>query len=162
RARQAVGDDGRSQSVIRTAHGRGVMWVAPVEVESMPRAAEPAAAARTGRARPDAPPKATTARYWPWLLLALLALTVIAFAAYRVMFPPSTTAATAQAATREYSVALKPIAGEIGSDLAEAGPALLAVLLARDGIRLLQADDGDATDWQQDSASLHQRLGVDA
>jgi DNA-binding winged helix-turn-helix (wHTH) protein len=30
-ARQAIGDDGRSQQLIRTAHGRGYQFVAPVD-----------------------------------------------------------------------------------------------------------------------------------
>ena len=33
-ARQAVGDDGRQQRVIRTVHGRGYQFVAPVDVEA--------------------------------------------------------------------------------------------------------------------------------
>lgn len=35
-ARQVTGDDGVSQSVIRTVHGRGYRWVADVEVDAMP------------------------------------------------------------------------------------------------------------------------------
>ncbi len=31
KARQAIGDDGQQQAVIRTVHGKGIRWVAPVE-----------------------------------------------------------------------------------------------------------------------------------
>jgi pimeloyl-ACP methyl ester carboxylesterase/DNA-binding winged helix-turn-helix (wHTH) protein len=47
-ARQAVGDDGRSQRMIRTVHGRGYRFVAPVEVFVTP-AGPPAAAGLTER-----------------------------------------------------------------------------------------------------------------
>ena len=43
-ARQAIGDDGRSQRLIRTAHGRGYQFVAPVEEVTQPEAAASAAA----------------------------------------------------------------------------------------------------------------------
>jgi pimeloyl-ACP methyl ester carboxylesterase/DNA-binding winged helix-turn-helix (wHTH) protein len=45
-ARQAVGDDGRSQRLIRTVHGRGYRFVAPVEVFVTP-AGPPAASGPT-------------------------------------------------------------------------------------------------------------------
>ncbi|MGE5287891.1 MAG: winged helix-turn-helix domain-containing protein, partial [Micromonosporaceae bacterium] len=35
-ARQAIGDDGRSQRLIRTAHGRGYQFVAPVDEAARP------------------------------------------------------------------------------------------------------------------------------
>jgi predicted ATPase/DNA-binding winged helix-turn-helix (wHTH) protein len=37
-ARRAVGDDGRAQRVIRTVHGRGYQFIAPVEHETAPAA----------------------------------------------------------------------------------------------------------------------------
>jgi pimeloyl-ACP methyl ester carboxylesterase/DNA-binding winged helix-turn-helix (wHTH) protein len=49
-ARQAVRDDGRSQQMIRTVHGRGYRFVAPVEVFVTP-ASGPAAAARASERR---------------------------------------------------------------------------------------------------------------
>jgi pimeloyl-ACP methyl ester carboxylesterase/DNA-binding winged helix-turn-helix (wHTH) protein len=42
-ARHAVGDDGQSQRMIRTVHGRGYRFVAPVEVFVTPAAGAPAA-----------------------------------------------------------------------------------------------------------------------
>jgi DNA-binding winged helix-turn-helix (wHTH) protein len=36
--RQAVGDTGRDQRVVRTAHGRGYQFVAAVEAEALPAA----------------------------------------------------------------------------------------------------------------------------
>lgn len=41
-ARRAVGDCGRRQSVIRTVHGRGLRWVAPVAAPPAPPASPPA------------------------------------------------------------------------------------------------------------------------
>ena len=46
-ARQAIGDDGRSQRLIRTAHGRGYQFIAPVD-----EAAQSDAAAGVSRPRP--------------------------------------------------------------------------------------------------------------
>jgi pimeloyl-ACP methyl ester carboxylesterase/DNA-binding winged helix-turn-helix (wHTH) protein len=48
-ARQAIGDDGRSQRIIRTAHGRGYQFVAPVDEA---RRSDPAA-----RVSPTPPPQ---------------------------------------------------------------------------------------------------------
>ncbi|WP_328518734.1 alpha/beta fold hydrolase [Kribbella sp. NBC_00359] len=39
--RRALGDDGHSQRMIRTQHGRGYRFVAPVEARAVPRATEP-------------------------------------------------------------------------------------------------------------------------
>lgn len=50
-ARRVVGDDGITQHVIKTVHGRGYRWVAEVGVAAAPQGAEPGAATR-----PDAPP----------------------------------------------------------------------------------------------------------
>ena len=64
--RQAVGDDGRRQSVIRTVHGRGYEFVAPVEVlGSAPPGAADAGAARpevVSARRPGAAPIASPAK----------------------------------------------------------------------------------------------------
>jgi DNA-binding winged helix-turn-helix (wHTH) protein len=43
KARRALGDDGDAQAVIRTVHGRGLRWVAPVTVEPIPDAVPVAA-----------------------------------------------------------------------------------------------------------------------
>ena len=52
-ARRAVGDDGQSQTVVRTIHGRGYRFVAPVaELEDAVASVETAATA----AAPAAPP----------------------------------------------------------------------------------------------------------
>ena len=56
-ARQAVGDSGRAQSVIRTAHGRGYQFVAPLAVSPTTSAGappRPAAVAVADRAAPSA------------------------------------------------------------------------------------------------------------
>lgn len=44
-ARAAIGDDGRSQRCIRTVHGRGLQFIAPVEVLDEPHGARPTVAA---------------------------------------------------------------------------------------------------------------------
>jgi pimeloyl-ACP methyl ester carboxylesterase/DNA-binding winged helix-turn-helix (wHTH) protein len=49
-ARRAVGDDGIAQRLIKTVHGRGYRWVAPIE-----ELAEPAGS--QDRQRPDPPPR---------------------------------------------------------------------------------------------------------
>ncbi|MGH9217097.1 MAG: alpha/beta fold hydrolase, partial [Acidimicrobiales bacterium] len=46
-ARQAVGDDGRLQRMIRTVHGRGYRFVSPVDVFVSPASAPPAASRPT-------------------------------------------------------------------------------------------------------------------
>ena len=51
-ARRVVGDDGITQHVIKTVHGRGYRWVADVGVAPAQAAAEPGAVTR-----PDAPPR---------------------------------------------------------------------------------------------------------
>jgi len=48
-ARQAVGDDGQSQQVIHTVHGRGYRFVAPVDVFVTPESGPATAAASDGR-----------------------------------------------------------------------------------------------------------------
>ena len=58
-ARQAVGDDGKSQRVIRTVHGRGYRFVAPVDAPADPHApADP---------RPPGDPPPLGDRPGPWL-----------------------------------------------------------------------------------------------
>jgi len=52
-ARRAVGDNGRDQKVIRTQHGRGFRFVAPVELESEP-SPQPAVAEAASNAAGDA------------------------------------------------------------------------------------------------------------
>jgi pimeloyl-ACP methyl ester carboxylesterase len=52
-ARQAVGDDGQAQRVIRTVHGRGYRFVAAVEELGEPRPAADAALAQRPGAAPD-------------------------------------------------------------------------------------------------------------
>jgi pimeloyl-ACP methyl ester carboxylesterase/DNA-binding winged helix-turn-helix (wHTH) protein len=68
-ARRAVGDDGRAQRVVRTAHGRGYRFVAPVEPEpatatvptaSVATPAPPVAAPAAGPAPAPKPPPGST------------------------------------------------------------------------------------------------------
>ena len=57
-ARRAVGDDGHRQTVIRTVHGRGYRFVAPVEMRADDAVAQPAGAT----ARPPTPQRTRYAR----------------------------------------------------------------------------------------------------
>jgi predicted ATPase/DNA-binding winged helix-turn-helix (wHTH) protein len=54
-ARQAIGDDGQNQRLIRTVHGRGYQFVGPVRVEEDEEVEEPSAA----RGSTPVPPPAT-------------------------------------------------------------------------------------------------------
>jgi DNA-binding winged helix-turn-helix (wHTH) protein/tetratricopeptide (TPR) repeat protein len=49
KARRALGDDGDAQAMIRTVHGRGLRWIAPVTLEAAP-----------GETPPPSPPPATS------------------------------------------------------------------------------------------------------
>jgi DNA-binding winged helix-turn-helix (wHTH) protein/tetratricopeptide (TPR) repeat protein len=75
KARRALGDDGDTQRAIRTVHGRGLQWVAPVVPADEPAPPAPPPA------EPAAPAVARR-RNWPWLvgLAAVLALLALGFA----------------------------------------------------------------------------------
>lgn len=73
KARRAVDDDGRRQAVIRTVHGRGLRFVAEVEVEGSP-AAVPIADSPRGA---DAPPPEPGRRLLPLLVAAAVAAAVV-------------------------------------------------------------------------------------
>jgi TolB-like protein/tetratricopeptide (TPR) repeat protein len=63
-ARQAIGDDGKQQKFIRTVHGRGVRFIAPVSVDQ--RGATPIAEQATpARANEAAAADAPARRSWP-------------------------------------------------------------------------------------------------
>jgi DNA-binding winged helix-turn-helix (wHTH) protein/tetratricopeptide (TPR) repeat protein/TolB-like protein len=117
KARRALGDDGESQHVIRTVHGRGLQWAAPVVLEEpvTPSASAPAMS-RSPRA---------------WWLAAAAALTALAAALLVPHIPPS---AGGGAYAR---VAVLPIADHTGeTDLAwtRSGlAALIASLLQEQG-----------------------------
>jgi DNA-binding winged helix-turn-helix (wHTH) protein/tetratricopeptide (TPR) repeat protein len=78
KARRALGDDGESQHVIRTVHGRGLQWTAPVVINAQDPPAQAAA---------EAPQVARFARTW-WLA-ALAALVTIVAALLVPHIPPS-------------------------------------------------------------------------
>jgi DNA-binding winged helix-turn-helix (wHTH) protein/TolB-like protein len=95
KARRALGDDGEQQHVIRTVHGRGLQWSAPVAVDHHDALAPPPApAARSPRA---------------WWLAALAALVAILAALLVPHIPPS--ASDSRALPR---VAVLPIADKTG------------------------------------------------
>jgi TolB-like protein/DNA-binding winged helix-turn-helix (wHTH) protein/Tfp pilus assembly protein PilF len=81
KARRACGDDGEQQRVIRTIYGRGLQWIAPVQVVAI----EPAASTPPQDAAPTPPPappvEPPARRRRAWLPLAGLALAVAIAAA---------------------------------------------------------------------------------
>jgi DNA-binding winged helix-turn-helix (wHTH) protein/tetratricopeptide (TPR) repeat protein/TolB-like protein len=80
KARRALGDDGESQQVIRTVHGRGLQWVADARIDG---AEEPAAAVVL------APTAMVHRAARPWWLAALAAALAIAAALLVPHVPPS-------------------------------------------------------------------------
>lgn len=64
KARRALGDDGDAQAVIRTVHGRGLRWVAPVIAEPLAGIVGPAPAPDSS-VQPAAPAVSTAARVPP-------------------------------------------------------------------------------------------------
>lgn len=94
KARRAVDDDGRRQEVIRTVHGRGLRFVAEVEVAGATASPAPAGAiAAAAEVVPPAP--ASERRRWrPAVLAAACALPVVAAVAWLTMTQPAETAAT--------------------------------------------------------------------
>jgi DNA-binding winged helix-turn-helix (wHTH) protein/tetratricopeptide (TPR) repeat protein/TolB-like protein len=102
KARRALGDDGDTQRAIRTVHGRGLQWVAPVVPVADP---EPAAAPERAAAVAPAAPRT---RRWPWFAVAaaLVALIAVGFASRRQH--------DAQAAGSVPRVAVLPLADGTG------------------------------------------------
>lgn len=70
KARRAVGDDAESQAVIRTVHGHGYQFVAPLQDESEPAAADPKATASASADQPSS-------NKLRWLLVAAAAVIAV-------------------------------------------------------------------------------------
>ncbi len=101
KARRALGDDGESQHVIRTVHGRGLQWAAPVLIagtEKIEAAIDPQPIPSPAAVK--SPARAVRG----WWLAALAALLLIMAALLIPHFPPS--AADGHALSR---VAVLPI-----------------------------------------------------
>ncbi|HZP67257.1 MAG TPA: winged helix-turn-helix domain-containing protein [Rudaea sp.] len=124
KARRAVGDDGRRQTIIRTVRGRSLRWVAPITAAPEPRAAaraEEVAAETSARAQLPA----------RWYLPVALALAVLLGSA------PWLWSRHAESVR----VAILPIdnaTGDAGLDWVRDGlPGLISNLLESDGIRVV-------------------------
>lgn len=99
KARRALGDDGDAQRVIRTVHGRGLRWVAPVvELEddgdvAAPPGPQASAAAPPPPAGAELP--AGSARSRRWYVAAVLAALLLLAAGFLLRRDPPTAAAGA-------------------------------------------------------------------
>ena len=125
KARRALGDDGDTQRVIRTVHGRGLLWVA--EVVEIDDAAEPSAVA-TPDAAPSAPlaePSRPIPRTRGWLLAAA-AGALLLVAGVLAMRLPIRAAIDPNAPPR---IAVLPVADDTGeTDLAWTGAGLMGLM----------------------------------
>ncbi len=92
KARRAVDDDGRRQEVIRTVHGRGLRFVAGVEVASGGAPPTPAGPSPAGpEVVPPAAPQAGRRRWRPAALAAAIALPIVAAVAWLNLPGPAAT-----------------------------------------------------------------------
>lgn len=141
RTRKAIGDDGQEQRLIRTVHGRGLVFAAPVEVVEGPF--EPVAST-------------TPARRARWPLAALALLGALAVALALVLRAGPEQAAGELEGPRERLLVLAtldhPADDEELAALAQAMPGLLADGLGVLGIRMLHAaehaDAADDNEWR--------------
>lgn len=126
KARQALGDDGRRQGVIRTLHGRSLRWVAPIEAVIASPAAEPAAGLQPSRP----PPARRAARVACASIAVLLAVLALAIALPR-RSPKSSAAPVVRVAILPFDNAT----GQTDLDWTRNGmPGLLASLLDQDRV----------------------------
>jgi DNA-binding winged helix-turn-helix (wHTH) protein/tetratricopeptide (TPR) repeat protein/TolB-like protein len=125
KARRALGDDGDTQRVIRTVHGRGLLWVAEVveiDDEIEPSAVATADAARTA---PLVEPSRALPRTRRWLLAAA-AGALLLVASVLAMRLPIRAAIDPNAPPR---IAVLPVADDTGeTDLAWTGAGLMGLM----------------------------------
>ncbi|HVT32266.1 MAG TPA: tetratricopeptide repeat protein, partial [Rhodanobacteraceae bacterium] len=154
KARRALGDDGEAQRVIRTVHGRGLVWVAEVaetgthEARSVSPPDESAAIApQAGAPRvsqaPSSPDAGTPARFARrWLLATAAIAALLAFGVLASRWPDHAGSGP-HAMPR---VAVLPVADRTGeSDLGWTGAGLMglmsSLLEASGGIEAVSAQD---------------------
>lgn len=149
RTRRLLGDDGEEQRFIRTVHGRGLIFVAPVltlaDAEDTASAPDPAAAMThdtSGPANPERRPRAWAPKVrWLGVLAALLV--VAAWALYEP--PPPDQNEPGEAAPAERVLLLAPIElapeDEDARALASSLPRMLSPRLAPLGVRLIHAEE---------------------
>ncbi|HEX5122242.1 MAG TPA: tetratricopeptide repeat protein [Rhodanobacteraceae bacterium] len=121
KARRALGDDGDAQRVIRTVHGRGLLWVADVtEIDDAP---EPPAVAAFEVPVVAAPVARPQPRRW---LLGVAACAALLVAGVFAMRFPIRAAIDPNAPPR---IAVLPVADESGdADLAWTGAGLMGLM----------------------------------
>lgn len=130
KARRALDDDGERQAVIRTVYGRGLQWVAPVDVVASTSTSTPAHGvsdkAPAGLVEPaSARFRGRWARRWPGMLAALLVL-----GALSVWFIPRGMAPPAKPPLRMALLPIDNATGDPTLDWTEHGlPGLIASLL---------------------------------
>lgn len=125
KARRALGDDGDAQRVIRTVHGRGLVWVAEIdEVEEAPEA--PAASDPDVAALATAPAHAyASERPRRWLLVAVAGALLLVVGVLAVRFSMRATI-DPHASPR---IAVLPVADATGeTDLAWTGAGLMGLM----------------------------------
>lgn len=125
KARRALGDDGDAQRVIRTVHGRGLVWVA--DVVEVDEATEPPAASAPDTAIASAPVAHTRASARPrrWLLAAATGALLLVVGVLAVRFSIH----AAIDPNTPPRIAVLPVADTTGeTDLAWTGAGLMGLM----------------------------------
>lgn len=146
KARRALGDDGGAQRMIRTVHGRGLRWVAPVVEEGAnDDSASPVVVAAPLAARASSAPQRSVGTRWRFAAVLLSGLVVLAAAGWLVRparvgndaTPPRIAVLAVDDETGEPALAWvrKGLMGLMASLLAQAG-----------GVDVVRARDVDAVD----------------
>ncbi|MEP7044012.1 MAG: winged helix-turn-helix domain-containing protein [Dokdonella sp.] len=161
KARRALGDDGDAQRVIRTVHGRGLRWVAPVESDepaSAPAALAPSAH-DAGRSPVALAASASPARSRRGLAAIVIAVVLALFAVGALLRYPIRAAGEAGSAQR---IAVLPVLDRTGeSDLGWTRTGLMGLMSSlfeqQGGLDVVAAQNVQAvmgTQAEPDAATL--------
>ena len=145
RARRALGDDGQAQRIIRTVHGQGVMFVAPVDELADEETGGSGRSERATEPLPSSKPK-HPAVFFPALALTALLVLLTAFAAPRWWTPTDESGDPSSEQTIQpvYLRGIRHDPDDSGlADLALALPALLSDRLIEAGIPVVAVEAGE-------------------
>jgi DNA-binding winged helix-turn-helix (wHTH) protein/tetratricopeptide (TPR) repeat protein len=170
KARRALGDDGDAQRLIRTVHGRGLQWVAPlsIDTETIPLPSSPALIEAQQEAQPavTALPRQRRAR---WKLASLAAIALLAIGGFLLLREKRLIEAEATALPARLIV-LPTLDRSGESELAWTRSGLMGLMssLIRNqvGIEVITAPDKDDTDKGIDATDkvslkhLHESSGA--